>query len=230
MEQLARAHINQLKQYDRSLNTLLFITLFSVANLVIHYLLKVPLINSLLELLEWNNYLAPAASAPRYVLVTFQEHGQLWWGIAAAAGLLLPYFLLWLLGICTQKKEEHQRRWLILGMVWYGLDTVAHILLTVLALVEDFSVPFLLWELFGLSLRWAVYKSLWKGTRVRKQLIQLHNQMILGMAQIYAATHGKEALATVTVGELVKMKDAYIRAVAEKVYNEDMDRFIEEHC
>lgn len=228
MEQLARAHINQLKQYDRSRNTLLFLALFSAANLVIHFLLKVPLISGLLELLEWNSYLAPAASSPRYLLLYLIDRGQLWWGIAAAVGLLLPYVLLWLLAD-NKTDTNHKRRWFVLGMVWYGLDTAAHILLLVLSLVKDFTVSLLLWELFGLCLRWAVYHSLWKGIQMPKQLIRIDNQLILGMAQIYAATHGKEALATVTVGELAKMRDAYIRTVAEKVYEEDINRIIEEY-
>lgn len=226
MEQLARAHIDQLKQYDRSRNALLFIFLFSAANLVIHFLLKVPLLGDLLELLDWNSYLAPAASAPRHALLYLMDGGRLWWGVAAAAVLLLPYVVLWLLAK-NKTDTEHKKRWFVLGMIWYGVDTAAHAVLLVLSLVKAFSVSLLLWELIGLSLRWVVFSSLWKGTQVKKRLIRIDNQLIMGMAQIYAATHGKEALTTVTVGELAKMKDAYIHAVAEKVYQEDMDRIIE---
>lgn len=228
MEKLTNTYLSKVSDYYEARNYLVFLTLFSVANIGIYYLTMVPFIDTLLEFLDWNSYLAPAASLPKVLLLWQAEKGQWLLGILFAALSLLPFLLSYMLtGNLKQKKESFKSWGFLPATLWYSVDTAFHLYSAVMLLIGEFSIGMLIWEIVGLILRFWMFAVLISGIVVPKQIRQTKEQLVEQMKVRYAQVHGPEIAGKLQNEDYLKMTDQFLSRIKAKAYNARLKSYAE---
>jgi hypothetical protein len=224
MEKRAREYISSVRDYDTARNCLSFLMIFSLANILIYYLTSIRWIDTVLEFLGWNGYLAPAASLPRTLFVRYVDAGQWLTGVLLTALSLLPYLLSWLLSGNPGSKLKKFRGWTFWpAIIWYAADTLLHLHGAVLCLISAFSLGGSFWEVIGIILRVCVFLALIGGIcapkQIRKTWENLEAQMLVG----YILRYGPEAAKQLPKEELTKMTVQYCNQVQKAVNKEALE-------
>ena len=193
MEKLANTYFDRIKDYYESRNYLIFLILFSVANIVIYYLLQVPFIAKLLEFFDLNSYLAPAASLPRFLIVWYASQNKWLLGLLFMTLSLLPYLWSLLLTDKQKNKKATLKGWDFLpAVIWYTVDIVFHSYFAVTSLISAFSYINLFWEVIGFLFRIGMIALLINGIVAAVQMNRAKEKMIDMMAELVLSQKGPE--------------------------------------
>ena len=219
MEKLAKTYIRQLGEYDASCNYLLFLVLFTIANILLYYLTKIPFVDMLLEILDGNSNLAPAASVPRALLIGCFDNRQWLRGIALAIAALLPYFISYLLAANCGKKTRKLRGWAFLpAIVCYLADAGLHTYSIVRYLMVDFSILVLFWEIVGFLLRLWFFAEMINGLVLPGKIRATKRELVSAMAKTCAEILEEDAFAKLRMQDFENMTNDYLRKINKHIY------------
>ncbi|MBQ8914676.1 MAG: hypothetical protein IJ046_00695 [Clostridia bacterium] len=200
LNQQAKKYIVQACETTNARTMLGVLIGLSISNLILPYLVKIPILGFILEefvfeAFEWGANMVPSVFLSSQ-LMTWQTNSGRWWlGVILALLALVPLVFSWKM---TEKKLNTGGYWL--AVIYYSVDSIACILSYVYSISEVFSADYssktrffiILFCVLEVLSRAVVFGAMAEGIALPKKIKKEWNKMVDFVFARYALLNGEE--------------------------------------